>query len=256
MRRIDLIMAVFLLFYLSVAFAITTPEGPTGFNATNSSRRIEAPATSFEAKAGNITEVLIQATTQSQTWAGFVGNISGIITLDDETNKTLFDWTMTRPMGEVYASESTITWDTGNIKCYNYSHDDGSYLSVEEYETTLGIGVYDADGVNETFLNNRTHDSFYAAGNFINGNESAKTDGPACPAVSLYTDAGQSDDIFQEVLLYDLTSNKPVYTSLIERDVQTGFNVKPWDFEMIVGVDGHNGSTATKTYYFYVELGP
>jgi hypothetical protein len=59
---------------------------------------------------------------------------------------------------------------------------------------------------------------------------------------------------FQEVLLYERMQKRPIFTSILNETGQIGFNNETWDFQMIVADDGHNGDTATTTYYFYVEL--
>ena len=70
----------------------------------NSERRLAARNDSEVAYAGNITELNIVGTTITQTWQGFVGNVSGTITLDDSENNTLINWSLGDPEGEVYAT--------------------------------------------------------------------------------------------------------------------------------------------------------
>ncbi|MFH1134432.1 MAG: hypothetical protein V1735_08155 [Nanoarchaeota archaeon] len=246
-----------LLLCLSVAAAITLPEGPGSFIETNASRRTPAPTQNITAQAGNVTQLVLTGTTVTQTWAGFYGNITGTITLDDAQNFTLYNWTMVRPQGEVYAADAEVTWETGTVVCYNYSRDNLTYISLADFESEFGIVSTDPDGINETFLINRSHRSFYAGGNYINGTLGQKTTGGyACPAVSLYNSTGQNDEQYQEVILYNFAAQRPFFASLIEQNPVLGFNNQYWDFEMILPVNNHNGSIATKDYYFYVELGP
>jgi hypothetical protein len=44
------------------------------------------------AEAGNITTMNITGWSQTQTWSGFVGNVTGRIVLDDADNKSLYEW--------------------------------------------------------------------------------------------------------------------------------------------------------------------
>ena len=223
-----------------------TPEGPSNLTVVNTSTRTPQSAATIDALAGNVSQLNIVGTTVTQSWQGYYGNVSGTITLDDSSNNTLYSWALAEPEGEIYVSESTIDFSYGNIECYNYTKISSGYLNLSAYETTLGLESDDVDGVNETFLPGTTYDSFYAGTNQIDG---------LCPETQLYNASGVQDSSqFQEVLLYDLTSDKVVYTSILEETAILGFDGNNWDFQMIVGENGHAGNTGTTTYYFYVEL--
>lgn len=228
------------------AFSEALPEGPTNITVLNTSRRTPAAAKTLEAIAGNVTQLNIVGTTVTQTWQGYYGNITGTITLDDSMNNTIYNWQLSNPEGEIYASESAIDFSAGNIECYNYSKTGGSYLTLSSYETNLGLVSDDVDGINETFTPGTTYDSFYAGTNLIDGE---------CPETQLFNSSGSQDpNQFQEVLLYDNTANKVVYAAILEETGILGFNNRLWDFEMIVAENGHAGDSTTTTYYFYVEL--
>lgn len=236
---------------LSIVLSETLPEGPTQISIINSTRRAPQSAATLNAIAGNVTQLNIAGTTLTQTWQGYYGNVSGTITLDDASNYTLYDWSAANPEGEVYAATSTLSFSSGNIMCFNYSDDiPEAYTSLTELEQSLGLDAHDADGVNETFRINLTHESFYVGTNLINGSNATN----ACPAVRLYNATDEpTAGLFEEVLLYDKTNNKAIYTALIEND-QTGFSNITMDFQMLVGENGHSGDTTTTAYYFYVEL--
>jgi hypothetical protein len=68
----------------------------------------------------------------------------------------------------------------------------------------------------------------------------------------MYNPQGQQNTEFYEVLLADGASNI-IYTSLLQQNM-IGFNSNAYDFQMIVGEDGHDGDTSTSTYYFYAEI--
>ncbi|MBS3142878.1 hypothetical protein J4464_05830 [Candidatus Woesearchaeota archaeon] len=269
MKRVHaLIILVLILSILSIPFvlATTTPEGPQTLTVVNSSRRTPAPSSSLQATAGNVTHLNIAANTVTQSWQGFVGNITGTITLDDSRNNTLYDWQAADPEGEIYATYlQTVDWSLGNVQCWNWTHTVASYLQLVELETNPAAGdgapnVYggigaladDPDGVNETFTapGLGMHASFYVGSQLINGSL-----GPSCPITRLYNSTGQGT--FQEVILYHdgtgASNDGVIYTAIINQSV-IGYDTQRWDFEMIVGENGHEGDVTPITYYFYVEL--
>ena len=252
--KINKISMIIILVVISLSSFISisaiTPEGPN-ITIINTTTRTPTAASTLEAYAGNITQIDIIGTTVTQTWQGYFGNITGTITLDDSRNNTLYNWDLASPEGEVYASTSTIDFSSGNILCFNYSDDvPAAYTTLSELESSLGADTYDADGVNETFSDSLTHTSFYTSVNLIDGTSSDT----ACPTVRLFNSTEESTaGLFEEVLLYDKTNHKVIYTSILE-DNEFGFTNEIIDFQMIVGEDGHSGDTTTTTYYFYVEL--
>jgi len=226
----------------------TQPEGPTTLDVVTTARREAAGAATIQALAGNVTQLSITANTVTQTWQAYYGNVSGTITLDDAFNNTIYNWAVASPEGEIYASEAPISFAYGNIFCYDFNMTDTGYSefnTLAEYEALLGLENDDVDGIDETFTESTSYDTFYVASKYIND---------TCPTTQTYNQSEEKDpDTFQEVLLYDNTSNKLVYAALLENDA-LGFNNQQWDFQMIVGENGHNGDTTTTAYYFYVEL--
>ncbi|MFH1133640.1 MAG: hypothetical protein V1735_04055 [Nanoarchaeota archaeon] len=276
-----LVLFLFLVISLSVvymALAVTTPEGPGTFTEFNASRRTAVGPYLRAVYAGNVTGITITATTMTQAWAGFYGNITGTITLDDANNNTMYDWAVASPEGEIYASEATaIDWTTGNVRCWNYSRGlNATFLSFTEYQDYTGgdavsdpvytaggmvINITDYDSVNRTFKVNQTHKSFYVGGWLIDGSTAQKADpaspsstGSGCPAAFIYDTTEAESLYFQEVLLYSDVQSRPIFTALIEPTTPEGFNNANWDFEMLVAENGHKGDIATTNYYFYVEL--
>ncbi len=244
-----LLLGILLLSSASIAFAAGTPEGPTTLTVESTSRRAAVDSPTLNALAGNVTQLTVAGNTVTQTWQGYYGNVTGTITLDDANNNTMYDWSLASPEGEIYASTSTITWTSGNVKCYDLQLSDASYsahVTLTELETSLGLAAADVDGVDETYTEGTTYDAFYVGEYQINA---------VCPETQTYNGSEAKDtNSFQEVLLYDNTSNKIVYTAIIEETEPVGFNDQYWDFQMLVGENGHNGDTSTTPYYFYVEL--
>ena len=272
------------LFFSMISFTLAIPEGTTDLTIVNSSRKSPAASASVPSYAGNVTQLSLTGSTTTQTWQGFVGNVTGTITLDDSSNFTLFNWTLNEPEGEVYATYlSNISWTTGNIKCWNWSIGTGSYLQLSELEgyaavnpvpgipygfTNLSLATDDVDGVNETFecgicddrppgaiTGAETHAPFYVGGQLIDGNSRDSALTGACPVVRLLNSSGNGT--YEEVLLYhDVpgTDNDGIIYTAILNISANGYDNRNWDFEMIVGENGHDGDSSTTPYYFYVEL--
>ncbi|MBW2972575.1 hypothetical protein KY359_06065 [Candidatus Woesearchaeota archaeon] len=244
-----LLLGLMLLSSASIAIAAGLPEGPTTLTIDATSRRTAVTSPTLEAVAGNVTQLTVAGSTVTQTWQGYYGNVTGTVTLDDANNNTMYDWSLASPEGEIYASQAAVTWTSGNVKCYDLELSDGSYsahVTLAELEASLGLASDDVDGVDETFPESTSYDSFYAGEYLIDA---------TCPTTQTYNGSEVKDaNSFQEVLLYDNTSNEIVYAAIIEETEPVGFNDQNWDFQMLVGEDGHNGDTSTTTYYFYVEL--
>jgi hypothetical protein len=259
------------------AIATAMPD-PSGAETTwQKTERAEADSPGLDyALAGNVTELDLSGYTITRTWQGYFGNVSGTITLEDNSNNTLYNWSVASPEGEVYAANNTVIWT--NIQCFNFTATgltDGAGTcdesqtagavsqcgkNLSELEAEFGIRWDDNDGVNETFKNGtacdeaclsdgwggESHDLFYVGKYEFSPGE--------CLYTKLFDNTGQgADSKFEEVLLWDPNGNNTVFTSLLEEDM-IGFDNTPKDFEMLVLENGHGTDTATTTYWFYVEL--
>ncbi len=283
------LMWIFWIFVASV-MAAAAPDGGVTIIQNASTRAAVSPP-SISAASGNISSLILDGESVTQSWQGYVGNVTGTITLDDQWNYTLYDWTLADPSGEVYATYlSTVDWTKGYISCWNWSNTTAGYLQLSELEEYPGAGapndfsgMYadsdDVDGMNETFNYTyfkgpgmREHTSFYVGEQLINGTLEAGSfargpdgGGGPCPNVRIYngTHHGgvQSPDdelpSFEEVLLYQWKNegngDGVIFTSILQSDAN-GYNNQSWDFQMLVPENGHNGNTTSTTYYFYVEL--
>lgn len=243
------LVSVFLMVVTLFSFSIiagTDPEPPTNITIVTSSTRTPNQAQNISAIAGNVTQINIYAYTQTRTWQGYYGNITGTITLDDSQGHTVYDWETTNPSGQIYASTTQVNFAAGNVECYNFSRTGSGYLNLSAYESSLGLTPTSADGINETFNETNNFDSFYVGVTYINR---------TCPVVYLYNASNQSSpNTYQEVLLYDLAANNTVFTSIIRPGGILGFNNEMWDFQMIVAEKGHGGDTQTTPYFFYISL--
>jgi hypothetical protein len=223
---------------ISVSTVLAEPTGPSAVSNLGSSRFTTAPAANISAYAGNVTEINFNASSITQTWQGYFGNITGQIVLGNSNNQSMYNWNLTSPSGQIYATRVATVPTWTSVRCANQSE-----VNVED--TALGVNQsVAADSVNNTFANTTTFTSFFVGNVNINTTQN-------CRAVQLYNSTGTSSASFSEVLLSDTTNL--IYTGLITTPT-LGFDGASHQFEMIVGENGHLGNTATTPYYFYVEL--
>lgn len=227
-----------MLFVLSVSlvFAVV-PSGVTPVEVSDTAAPSDAAGTN-PALAGNVTELTIFGYTNTQSWQGYYGNVSGTIQLADSSDNVMYNWSLADPEGEVYATvNTTVNW--AGTACFNVTN---NHLGLEGQ---YGIASDDVDGINETF-NEYVHSEFYVNNIQILAN--------SCNSIEVFSDdqastAGQ----FEEVIL-EGGSGEIIFTALLEETSVLGFDTNDHDFEMLVLEDGHGTDTATTTYYFYVEL--
>jgi hypothetical protein len=215
------------------------------------------------AVAGNITELVVVAYSNTQTWQGYIGNVSGTIQLADSDDDVLYNWSLANPEGEIYAStHGGISWN--DIQCFNFSAT-GNYsdetgngggmnkfgMNLSQLEGLYNIASDDVDGVDETFNlqygGSGEHDSFFTAHQQFDEGE--------CASTRVFSNAGMGENNkFEEVLLYDPLTRSVVFTSLLEEASVMGYDGEDHDFEMLVLEDGHGVDTSTTVYYFFTEL--
>jgi hypothetical protein len=252
------LIGVFVTIILQITFVSSIQPNGATIDPGVSTTAPADPASSVQAQAGNVTNLNIFGYSTTQSWQGFFGNVSGVIELTDNLNKTMYNWTLASPEGEVYAStNSSINW--ANVQCFNFTANGNGTsetgrggttnlygTNLTSLETRFGIDQERVDGVNETFsFPANGHDLFYAAGNQFSDGE--------CLSTKVFSSSGPVNDQFEEVLLYEPTSSSVIFTSLLEKNA-VGFDNNGYDFEMLVLENGHGGDTSTTSYYFYVEL--
>ena len=260
-------LSVLLIVLLSVTVLAVEPFGASLSPTTPSVRAQEdAAGNDPNAIAGNITNMDVSAFSVTQSWQGYFGNVTGVITLNDAFDNVMYNWSASSPEGEIYASTNqTVEWNY--IQCFNltaagtYASDVNNNGSTSQFGTNMtiledefGIIFDDYDGVNETFNYNGTqpqgesliHDLFYTNNLLFTPGE--------CVATHLFADSNSSEDsAFQEVLLYEPSTESVVFMTILDED-EPGFDDDPHDFQMIVLENGHGTDVATSTYYFWVEL--
>lgn len=214
-----------------------TPQGPDVLNISTNETKGSVGAKMVNISGGYIASMNLSATVQNIRWKAFVGQVTGLFTLDDASGSTIFDWTLTSITGRIYATRnsSSITWS--NINCSNLA-----FLENENYKMNHTNAN---DNITATFnmTAGATHGGFFAAGVEIFNN--------SCPTLNTYIDNATQDTYFQEMVLDDDAS--VVYATIIETD-HNGFDSTDYDFQMIVPENGAAGFSGATAYYIYVEL--
>ena len=256
-------------FFVSVSFvSALEPFGASFQVGRNQKAPADAPS-AHNALAGNVTELTITGFSTTRAWQGYFGNVSGTIQLADANDKVLYNWSLIRPSGEVFATvSSSVNW--AKIQCFNLtatgldispcnstSFGGGtcpSGMNAQDLETRYNIGPSDVDGVNETFSLRGTHELGGGYNHSLFYVNNLQFSSGECPSTHSFSSTGIVNGNFQQVLLYDPERNNPVFAALIKKESVGGFNGEDNDFQMIVLEDGHGTDTETTTYYFYVEL--
>ncbi|MEM0465078.1 MAG: hypothetical protein QXW97_00050 [Candidatus Pacearchaeota archaeon] len=253
---IKILFFVFLFFFIKLGlFYSLSPSGATSITSNSNQTAPADPPQAVSAVAGNVTEINIFGYSTTQSWQGYYGNVTGVIELTDGNNKTLYNWSVISPKGEVYASNhSSVVWT--NIQCFNFtangtlcaedSENRGNTsqcgMNLTQLESAYNINYDDVDGVDETF-NSQDHQLFYTNNLLFSSGE--------CRNTKIFDNTGNG--VFEEVLLWSPDSKAVVFASLLKNN-SIGFNGKTQDFEMLVLEDGHKEDVSISIYYFYVEL--
>jgi len=242
-----ILIMVLALTAIPVLAYLNEPTPPNDmFNVTSVSRRPYLAPQYIWAEAGNVSELRINTSTVTRGWQGYYGNITGVIVLDDNLNNTMYAWDLADPEGEIFATRnSSVNWSDNNIICAAISH-------IQTEETRLnfnGQWGQDVDGINETF-SFTTHPAFTVANNTFAADECGFV-------VSTYVnDTTDSGRHFNETLLWSTSDDGMIYMAFIIQGGYDGFKVgnTAYDFQMLVGEDGHDGDTSPTQYYFWVEI--
>jgi hypothetical protein len=228
---------VVLLLALLVCGLVAGQPGGAEISYNQTETKTPAPAQFLNTSGGTFTTLILTSQTQNLRWKAYAGNVTGVLTLDDSGDYSIYQWELATITGKVFATRNnTITWS--NIRC-------ASQPEIEAEETIMNHTTSAADSINSTFPYN-IHRGFYVGTVPITQSSCRSTftwvnDAPQVPSV---------DAPFQEVLLHDGSSL--VYTTFIDSGTQ-GFNFNRYDFQMIVAEKGVGGYPNTP-YYFYMEL--
>jgi len=238
---LSLVVMAFLIFGIGVVIA--EPAGVNIISEGSPEFRALPPALTLDASAGNITEVNLTAVSITRTWQGYYGRVSGAVVLADASNNTMYNWTFTTVAGEVFASNTSVS-DWSSVSCVNSS----TALSTSNIDSWLNVGPGDADSVGNTFSGVYSDaQGFYVGSVQINSSD-------MCSVAYTFVNGTAQSSSFAQVIL--TTGSNVIWTGLLENGVD-GFKYgsEKYDFQLLVGEDGHNGDSNPTTYYFYVELG-
>jgi hypothetical protein len=217
----------------SATAVLSTPEG-VNYTILDSQTKADQSGTQITAQGGNITTLNVASITKTKRWQGFVGNISGQLTLDDAANATLYSWNVTNISGEIYASRNgTIDWT--QIAVQN---------DCEVDEDLTGKG---SDRVSKTFDPSANTVNFSVGTIQINSST-------ACAAWPYINDSKQTTTkLFENIILTRDTTpngNKSIYVGILQNGV-AGFDGQQYNFQLLVPVNKTSGFT---TYYLYAEI--
>jgi hypothetical protein len=234
-----LVVLVILLSMTAGVYAVVQPEGPTATYVRSENYTAGGAYSRGSAEErGSITWINFDGRTQTNTWKGYVGNVTGKLNLEDADGDVLYDWSIASTTGEVYALRKSTAPTWANVECANAA-------TIANEESALDITGSADDALDQTFSNSTTHAAF--------GVGSKSIPAGRCNATHLYVNNASSDD-FSEVLLRDTAdSNYVIYASLINNSA-TGFDGAQYDFQMIVAENASSGTPTPITYYFYLEL--
>ncbi|MDD5086409.1 MAG: hypothetical protein PHV16_01525 [Candidatus Nanoarchaeia archaeon] len=246
--RNEIVLIVLAIMFFGLVFKTATadPVGPNDIITENSEQGVigGGPATEIEAEAGNVTQLTINASTLTNYWQGYYGNITGEIILSDASGNMMYDWTAGAtgytPVGEIYAANYSIS-NWGDVACVVLVGDgtpgsDGVNTTI--LEAMYGMDPNAGDGINETFTS--TNDITIGTNTLV-----------GCPATNTHVNNESQSTSFNETLLTENAVGTVIFATQVENDA-TGYDGNPWDFQMIVGENGD--VEGTTTYYFYVEL--
>jgi len=221
-----------------VLISLNVYSQPSGADIIFNESETKQPAAAeyLNTSGGSFTTLILSSETQNLKWKAYAGNVTGVLTLDDSGDYSIYQWSITNMTGEVYASRTEVEWE--NISCANSTH-------IYQEEEEMNHSTTADDSINNTF-SNKLHKEFFVG--------TKKILQSSCPSTFTWVnDAAQVPSIdapFQEVLLNDGVNL--VYTTFIDDDTQ-GFNYKSYDFQMIVAENGIASNPNTR-YYFYLEL--
>ncbi len=257
----NLLIILILLAGIMAVYVSADAEGPLGPQSINETHKStfnvsQRPGVQIWAQAGNLTRLEMHGISQTRTWQGYYGHITGTITLDDAAGNTMYDWYVANPQGKIYASNSSVVNWTG-VRCLNYSAVGGE-LNLTSLESMFNIHPDDPDSVYRTFNVSGTirdgsaHPHIYVGTKLIGAG--------TCPATDTYqrNSSDPANNEFVELLLTDTRSI--IFTTIIENKTEggrggvEGFDGNEYDFQMLVLDDGRNGNVQATPYWFFVEI--
>ncbi len=202
------------------------------------------PPYEVPAIAGNLTELYITGVSQTNSWQGFFGNVTGTIILEDASGNRFYDWSAAEPQGQVYASvNETITWT--DVECAPI--DDAPYRDF--WNGFYSMLDTDYDSINRTY-NHTDHPEIYVGYTTLNN----------CRTAYTFVDSERQTEDFPSLLLSSDNNSTLIFTAILEnktagaRSSIMGYDGNQYDFQLLVAEDGSQGNDQTTPYYFWLEI--
>ena len=228
------VMLVFVLLIGVLGFVAAAPVGPDFLNITeNSSWSGSTGGAEINISGGIISSINVSATMQNSKWKAFVGWVDGKFTLDDASDSSIYDWSLSSIGGQVYTTRASgsITW--ASIACASAGE------IVAEDTALVHIGE---DNISSSFSSVNTG-TYVVSGVSIGVGD--------CSSANSYVSNESQSASFEEFILYD-TSNI-VFATEIE-DAVAGYDGADYDFQMIVPENASESFSGSTAYYLYVEI--
>jgi hypothetical protein len=233
--------------------------------------------------------VMMQVT---HRWIGYVGNISGNISLMDNNRNALYSWNIAITSGEIYATrfngrlnggqnnEQALVLGGQVVDGVGPDNTDYDYVdwtnvlcaardAVENESIRLGHNItVDNDALTKTFLNNtnfRDNAMEFDVADMHIDISTGDNEAGGCSGTFLNTYPNEDQtEYWQMVVLEDGTTDQLsgdlIFASIIENS-SVGFNNATYDFQIILPQYGQvlkgtadNDIKPNIAYYFYVEL--
>lgn len=238
MKQKHAVLLLFAALFLAGAAAqvlATYPEGIDNYTIiSTTSKPPKAAGVPIVAEAGNITWLAITSFQKTRSWQGFVGNMTGGLTLDDTANETMYSWNISDLSGQLYASQNcSIDWT--QISTQND-------CTVDNALTGPG-----SDSVSRTYTASSNQIAYQIYDLEVNASS-------VCTAWPYVNDSAQSGTyLFENTILTAGTvpdGNQSIYVANFEYQTN-GFDTLLYDFQMLVPV---NKSSKFTTYCLYAEL--
>lgn len=246
---VNIALMVLILFTILYSFGtnvVAVPVSPNGITVISSFAGNTSNGSSenftFSVQAGNLSAFLVSSGRVSNSWAAFYGNVSGIVTLQDGSGYTFFNWGNVTVSGEIFASNGSVS-DWTNIYCVNFTGNGSASPNQTVINAMIGTNDTETDAVQNTFKWNFTGNITVATTVFDNSTK--------CPTTYTFVNELPQTSDFAEILI---TDNKSVIYTAILNDSIDGFasGLDLHDFQMVIGEDGNDPTTTT--YYFYTEI--
>ena len=210
------------------------PTNATASTVSNASYSDASVAQSAVAEGGNITEVTVGVSLQTNKWQGYYGTITSGFSLKNSGGTSMYDWSGTTVAGEVYATQDS------DVTAAEWAALEGK--TGANVDTAFIFTGTDADSAANTF-------NLEPAANVTVGNNNVTAVNDS--EVKTKNNAGTA--IWETIALGPSSVAAGEYSKMVFAGViidgGNAYDNSAKDFQMIVPVQ-----SSPAPYYFYVEL--